>query len=61
MLFPKAILIAQRDLDAPLRHALEIKRSRKKEKKPQRWRQSPYTRSATAVGALAIPSPRALF
>jgi hypothetical protein len=34
MLFPKAILIAQRDLDAPLRHALEIKRSRKKEKKP---------------------------
>ena len=23
-----------------------------------RWRQSPYTRSATAVGALAIPSPR---
>jgi hypothetical protein len=24
----------QRDLDAPLRHALEIKRSRKKEKKP---------------------------
>jgi hypothetical protein len=34
MLFPKAILKAEWELDAPLRQALGIKPARKKEKKP---------------------------